>query len=146
MMKLRIFLITYIAANLSLIAYGILALLNLGILLDSFSLHVYQFPDDAVTAVDYLSALFRLLGLFNVIPGMLGLILLRQYRISRQAWILKIVIASSLLAYLGPIVLDNTVGSIGVFEIVEHILFVAMILSGIIMLRERKPFELPAFN
>ena len=138
-MRFRIFFITYVAANLSLVAYGILALLNPGILLDSFSVHVYQFPNDAAVAVDYLSALFRLLGFFNLVLGVLGLILLRQYGISRQRWTLQIVIASSLLAYLGPIVFDNTVGEIGVFEIIEHILFAAMILFGITMLREREP-------
>jgi len=138
-MRFRVFFITYTVANLSLVAYGILALLNPGILLNSFLLHVYQFPNNAATAVGYLSALFRLLGFFNVIPGILGLILLRQYQISRQAWILKVVIASSLLSYLGPIVFDNAVGDIGFFEIIEHILFVVMILSGSIMLKERKP-------
>lgn len=134
MMKLRIFLLIYIASNLSLIAYGILALLSPGILLNSFSLHVYQFPDYAATAVDYLSALFRLLGFFNLILGILGLILLWQYQIRRQTWILKLVIASALLSYLGPIVFDNTVGSIGLFEIIEHVLFAGMLLSGVIVL------------
>ena len=138
-MRFRIFFITYAAANLGIIAYGILALLNPGILLDSFSRRVYQFPSDATVAVDYLSALFRLIGFFNLIPGILGLILLRRYRISRQTWILQAVIASSLLAYLGPIVFDNTVGSIGIFEIIEHVLFIALILSGIIMLRDQEP-------
>jgi len=138
-MRSHFFFIAYVVANLSLVAYGILALLNPGILLDSFSLYVYQFPDEATAAVDYLAALFRLLGFFSLIPGILGLILLRQYRISRQTWILQGVITSSLLAYLGPIVFDNTVGSIGLFELIEHILFVAMILSGVIMLRVPEP-------
>lgn len=138
-MKLHFFFITYIVANLSLVAYGVLALFNPGILLDSFSLHVYQFPVGAVAAMNYLAALFGLLGFFNLIMGILGLILLRQFRSSREVWILQVVIASSLLAYLGPIIFDNTVGDIGFFEVIEHILFAAMILSGAIMLRERKP-------
>ena len=138
-MKLRFFFVIYTVANLSLLAYGILALLNPGILLNSFSRHVYQFPEGTVAAMNYLAALFRLLGFFNLIMGILGLVLLWQFRISREIWILQVVIASSLLAYLGPIVFDNTVGSIGVFELIEHILFGAMILSGAIMLRERRP-------
>lgn len=36
---------------------------------------------------------------------------------------------------VGPIVFDNTVGSIGFFEIVEHLLFVLMVVSGTLMLR-----------
>lgn len=138
-MKLHFFFITYIVANLSLVAYGVLALFNPGILLDSFSLHVYQFPVGTVAAMNYLAALFGLLGFFNLIMGILGLILLRQFRSSREVWILQVVIASSLLAYLGPIIFDNTVGDIGFFEVIEHILFAVMILSGAIMLRERKP-------
>src|SRR5574341_2022913 len=120
-MRSGIFFIIYTAANLSLIVYGLFALLNPGILLDSFCLHVYRFPNNATTAIDYLSALFRLLGFFNFISGILGLIFLRQHRISQQTWILKVVIASTLLSYLGPIVFDNTVGSIGLFEMIEHI-------------------------
>ena len=138
-MKFRFFFITYTVANLCLVAYGILALFSPGILLDSFSQHVYQFPEGAVAAMNYFAALFRLLGFFNLVMGLLGLILLWQYRISREVWILQVVIASSLLAYLGPIVFDNTVGDIGFFEIIEHALFGAMLLSGAIMLRERKP-------
>ena len=138
MMRPRFFFITYVAANVSLVLYGVLALMMPSILLDSFLLRVYQFPNDATTAVDYLSALFRLLGFFNLVLGILGLILLRQYGVGGQAWILHAVIAFSLLSYLGPIVFDNTVGSIGIFEIIEQILFVSMILSGIIVLKDRK--------
>ena len=134
----KLFFITYITANLSIAAYGVLALLTPNILLEPFSQHVYRFPDDAHIAVGYLAALFRLLGFFDLILGVLGLLLLRQYRITRQTWILRIVITASLLAYLGPIVFDNTVGRIGFFEIIEHILFVAMVLSGITMLRVRE--------
>ncbi len=136
-MRSRLFFIAYAAGNLSLVMYGFLALIRPSILLDPFSLHVYQFPDGASRAVTYLAALFRLLGFFNLIVGLLGLLLLLRYRISRQTWILRLVMASSLLAYLGPIVFDNTVGSIGFFEMIEHILFVAMVLSGIVMLRDQ---------
>ena len=134
----KFFFIIYITANLCIVVYGVLALLTPSILLEPFSLHVYRFPDDAHIAVGYLAALFRLLGFFNLILGVLGLLLLRRYIISRQTWILRIVITASLLSYLGPIVFDNTVGSIGFFEIIEHILFAAMVLSGITMLRDRE--------
>lgn len=134
----KIFFITYVTANLCIVAYGVLALFVPSILLEPFSQHIYRFPADAHTAVDYLAALFRLLGFFNLILGVLSLLLLRRYRISRQTWILQFIITTSLLAYLGPIVFDNTVGSIGFFEIIEHILFVAMVVSGIIMLRVRE--------
>ena len=138
-MRSRFFFITYGVANVSLVVYGALALVKPRVLLEPFALHVYQFPHTATAAVAYLAALFRLLGFFNLILGLLGLILLRRYGRSRQRWIVQVVIGSSLLSYLGPIVFDNTVGNIGLFEVIEHVLFVTMLVSGILMLRERKP-------
>jgi hypothetical protein len=131
----RLFFVTYLAGNLGLVVYGVTALLVPNILLEPFTLHVYRFPDEATTATSYLAALFRLLGFLNVIVGVFGLLLLQRYRIERQTWILRLVIAVSLLAYVGPIVFDNTVGTIGFFEIIEHVLFVLMVLSGAMMLR-----------
>jgi hypothetical protein len=75
---------------------------------------------------------------FVLVLGILGLILLRQFGISRERWLAQVLIASSLLVYLGPIVFDNTVGRIGIFEITEQILFVSMILSGVLMLGDQK--------
>lgn len=43
---------------------------------------------------------------------------------------------STALAYLGPIVFDNTVGSIGFFEMVEHALFASVVTLGVIMWRD----------
>ncbi len=136
-MTSRFFFITYVAGNLGLIIYGAMALLMPSMLLEPFALHVYQFPDEATTATTYLAALFRLLGFLNVILGFVGLLLLQRYRIDRQTWILRLVVVLSLLAYVGPIVFDNTVGTIGFFEIVEHVLFALMVLSGAMMLRAR---------
>jgi len=142
-MTSRFFSITYVAGNLGLVVYGAMALLMPSILLEPFTLHVYQFPDEATTATTYLAALFRLLGFLNVILGLVGLLLLQRYRIDRQTWILRLVIVLSLLAYVGPIVFDNTVGTIGFFEIVEHVLFVLMVLSGAMMLRARDARQSP---
>lgn len=137
-MKSRLFFITYTAGNVSLILYGVLALLMPNILLEPFSDHVYQFPVDAQRATTYIAALFRLIGFFNIILGTLGLMTLRRYRVTGQKWHLKIGIASTSLAYVGPIVFDNTVGNVGFFEIVEHILFVFVVILGFIMLRGRE--------
>ena len=136
-MSSRLFFVAYVAGNLGLVVYGVMLLLMPSILVEPFTLHVYQFPDDATTATSYLAALFRLMGSLNVILGVVGLLLLQRYRIKRQTWILRLIIAVSLLAYVGPIVFDNTVGNIGFFEIVEHVLFALMLLSGAIMYRAR---------
>jgi peptidoglycan/LPS O-acetylase OafA/YrhL len=95
------------------------------------------------TPTTYLAALFRLLGSLNVILGFVGLLLLQRYRSDRQTWILRLVVVLSLLAYVGPIVFDNTVGTIGFFEIVEHVLFALMVLSGAMMLRARDVRQSP---
>lgn len=53
---------------------------------------------------------------------MTGLFLIYQFRRNLQNWAAAIVMTLTLLAYLGPIVFDNTVGEIGFFEIREHII------------------------
>ena len=131
----NLFFIVFTAANSSLILYGLLALLMPGILFKTFSLNVYQFPVDAIVAITYLEALFRLMGFFNMILGSIGLMLLHFLRLFWQLWTLRTVIASTVFAYLGPIVFDNTVGSIGVFEVVEHFLFFLVVILGVILWR-----------
>lgn len=121
-------------ANLGLILYGVLALLNPQVLTDSFSARVYQFPSEASAALAYLAALFRLLGFFNMLVGILGLWLLWRHWRNPQSWLGRTVITVSLLAYLAPVIFDNTVGHIGLFEILEHILFVAMLAVGMLYL------------
>jgi hypothetical protein len=133
-MKSRLFFITYIVANMGLIVYGIMALIQPSVLLESFSTHVYQFPVEATNAITYLSGLYRLIGYFNIIPGVLGLLILHRYWLTRGEWLLKIVVASTILAYLGPVVFDNTLGTIGFFEILEHIIFVIILISGLMIL------------
>lgn len=133
----NLFFIIFTTANSSLILYGLLALIMPSVLLEPFLLNVYQFPAEANNAITYLEAIFRLLGFFNIVPGMLGLLLLHRLRASRQTWILRSIVTSTTFAYLGPIVFDNTVGSIGFFEIVEHILFALVITFGILLWREQ---------
>ena len=136
-MNKHIFFAVYVAANLGLVLYGVLAMAKPGILLDPFLLNVYQFPPQASKAIVYLESLFRLLGFFNLVLGLLGLFFLRRLRISWQAWILRTVVLSTTFAYIGPIVFDNTVGNIGFFEIVEHFLFALVVILGVIFWRER---------
>ena len=133
-MKTRFFFITYTVANLGLIAYGLLALFKPDILLETFLAHVYQFPPEASHATTYLSGLYRLVGYFNIIPGVVGLLILHRFRETKQIWYLKIVIASTILSYIGPVVFDNIVGTIGFFEILEHIILAMILITGFIIL------------
>jgi len=140
-MKSRIFFVIYAAANVGLILYGLIALIQPDILQKSFLAHVYQFPPEATNAITYLSGLYQLLGYFNIIPGVLGLLMLYRYGVTRQAWYLKIVVTSTILTYLGPIVFDNTIGTIGFFEILEHVLFVMILIIGFMMLRHENSMD-----
>ena len=99
---------------------------------------MYQIPATATAALSYLSALFRLLGFLNLILGITGLILLWRFRVNREQWLKVSVMIISLLSYLGPIIFDNTVGSIGIFEIIEHILFAGMILSAFALITKKQ--------
>lgn len=141
MIRLRTFFIIYGIANVGLVLYGLLVLLNPTFLFESFSVHVYQFPAGATLGVRYLLALFRLLGLFNLMLGGIGLFLLWRYRIRHEVWLIYTVMAITIVSYLGPIILDDTVGHIGFFEIIEHIIFVIMLIAAIITLAKRKPYE-----
>lgn len=137
-MTSKAFSFTYALANSGLLLYGIMVLFSPNILLDIFSQYVYDFPRDATNAIAYQSALFRLLGYFNILVGMLGLLFLRQWMVQHEKWIVRSLIVLTTLAYLGPIVFDNTVGHIGIFEIIEHVLLVAVVLTGFPMLVDRK--------
>ena len=137
-MKVRIFLITFAAANLGLILYGIMTLIKPAILLEPFSMHVYQFPAEAANATTYISALYRLLGWLNIVPGLFGLIILKRYWVTQQGWYLRTAIVLTSLTYIGPVVFDNTVGTIGFFEILEHVLFLLVLIVGFIMFNHRQ--------
>lgn len=129
----RIFLIVYLIANLGLCLYGVMALLNPGVLMETFTQTVYTFPREASAAVNYMTALFRLLGYFNLLAGMVGLILLWRWQKTQEAWTLWSLSLLTTLGYMGPVVFDNTVGRIGVFEALEHIIFTAVIIIGVVM-------------
>ncbi len=137
----RLFLLAAVTANVSLILYGALVLVVPGILLEPFIQYVYTFPTDAAQAVAYMAALFRLLGFFNIFPGAIGLVLLCRLVLFREMWARRVVTVTTGLAYVGPIVFDNTVGTIGFFEIVEHILFVAVIVLGLLTWRYQDAFQ-----
>lgn len=77
----RLFFITFGAANLGLLLYGLLGLILPGTLLDTFSQRVYRFPAEADAAAGYLLALYRLLGFFNLLIGSANLFLLWQFQL-----------------------------------------------------------------
>jgi hypothetical protein len=129
--------VVYGIANFGLILYGVLALLNPTILMDLFSEYVYRFPIQAAGAAAYLNALFRLMGYFNLLLGILGLILLWRWTKSQGSWILLTVILLTFCSYLGPVVFDNIVGHIGTFEILEHIIFITVIFFGLIAVESK---------
>lgn len=137
-MRSRLFFIAYLAGNVALILYGLTALLRPSLLLEPFSQYVYAFPTEGSAGTAYLMGLFRLLGVFNVLLGALSGFLLLRYQLSKQAWLLPTVVASTLLAYLAAITFDNTVGHIGLYEVIEHLLFATIVLATIFRIWPRK--------
>ena len=136
--KARAFLFVYGTADAGLVLYGMLALIRPNLLMEPFSASVYQFPADATVAIGYILGLFRLLGLLNLILGSTGLYFLWRYQVTRETSLRYGVAALSILSYLGPIIFDNTVGQIGFFEVIEHVIFAALIISGFLFFTERR--------
>ncbi len=136
-MKKRVFLTVYSITNTGLMPYGLLLLWMPAVLLTSLSLAITRFPDSDFW-IDRLLPLFRLLGYLNLLLGAVGLFLILCYQVSGQPGLGYAVVAFSILAYLGPIVYDNTAGTLGPFEILELIIFTAMILSGLTIIKEFK--------
>ncbi len=135
MAKDQTFCVVFGIANLGLFLYGLLALFRPNILYETFARHVYQFPSGAGFAVSYTLALYRLLDFFNLLVGLAGLFLLWRFSIEPQPWLARFVMGLSLLAYLAPLVFDNTVGDIGFFEVLEHVVFFGMLVVGITRLK-----------
>lgn len=104
------------------------------VLMGPFTERIYRLPARAGAAESYLRALFMLLGYFNLLLGGVGLYLLQRGREEQDVRILRALIALTTLSYLGPVVFDNTVGTIGFFEIVEHVLFVGVLVVGAVVL------------
>lgn len=125
------FLISYAAANLGLIGYGLLLLLAPGTLLATAEAIPAGLPE-ASAAGGYLAGLVRLLGYLNLVLGTMGVLLLLGLRSGAPRRLVRILVVSTNLAYLGPIVFDNTVGVVGPFEVVELALFAATLTTGIL--------------
>jgi hypothetical protein len=136
-MKSRLFFIVFGLALGGVVLYGALALVSPGLLLESFEGDGYVLPESAGAVVVYLIGLFRLIGYFNLVLGMLGLVLLRLYAANGTRQLLYVVLATTVLAYAGPVVFDNTVGSVGPAEIAEHVLLAAVIVMGVVMMWRR---------
>ena len=136
--KTRAFLVVYGVADAGLVLYGMFALIRPNLLMEPFSASVYQFPAEATVAIGYILGLFRLLGFLNLILGSAGLFFLWRYQITRETWLSYGVAGLSILSYLGPIIFDNTVGQIGFFEIIEHVIFAALIISDILLFTEKR--------
>ena len=128
-MRKRAFLIDHSIANAGLILYGPLLIWRPVVLWDSLSLPVTQLPESDFW-IDRLLPVFRLLGYLNLLLGVLGLFLIWRYQISRQPRLGYAVVTSTILAYLAPIVYDNTAGMHGPFEILELIISAVMFLTG----------------
>jgi hypothetical protein len=113
--------------TIGLAAYGIMAIITPEVLAAGFqrftSQEWLQFEADSSSAAAYIILLWRLIGLFNLMAGIaLTLIVWKWLQLEiRWSWIA--LFTGTILAYLGPMITDLTVGSIEAFEIIEFALF-----------------------
>ena len=132
-MRVRIFFVAFAGANLGLVLYGAMGLARPDVLLSGFTLHVFELPATETGALAYLAGLFRLLGFFNLLLGSVGLYLLVRCARGAEPWVYRLLVGTSMLSYAAPILFDLTVGTMGPFEVVEIVLFAAM-LCGVVLL------------
>ncbi|HNB54011.1 MAG TPA: hypothetical protein PK530_18835 [Anaerolineales bacterium] len=140
MNQLRIFFLTFGLASLGLILYG---LIGLAFPVNSMSISfgvIYLYPYDLLLT-RFLTAVFRLLAFYSLILGGVGSVLLWQYRKHKQPWMAYTVIGMTILAYLGLIIFTDAFKAVELYEVMAHILFLLMLISGISMWKGAKEAE-----
>lgn len=113
--------------TLGLAAYGVMAIINPEVLAAGFNTFTnqnwQQFQIDSHIVAAYVTLLWRLIGVFNLMAGLtLTLVVWRWLRPSHR-WAWTTLLLGTIVAYLGPMITDLTVRSIEVFEVFEFLLF-----------------------
>ena len=113
--------------TLGLAAYGVMAIINpemLGAGFNTFTKQSWQqFQLDNQIVAAYVSLLWRLSGVFNLMAGLTLTLVVWQWLEPGNRWAWTALLLGTILAYLGPMITDLTVRSIQVFEVMEFLLF-----------------------
>lgn len=132
-----LFFMTFGLANLSLVVYRVQVPMTPDPSLKPFLGDLYRLVDETTLAASQLAGVFRSLGFFTLVLSLFGLQSLWRSWVGRQPWVLWVVMASAVLAYLGSIGFHKPIGNIGPFEITEQALFLPILVSGLIVLGDR---------
>ncbi len=125
--------------TLGLVVYGVLAIITPEVLSTGFQKFTaqdwMQFQVDGNLTAAYILLLWRLIGIFNLMAGLvLTLIVWKWLKFgSKWSWIALFI--GTILAYLGPMITDLTVRSIEIFEIIEFAFF-GLFLTTMLIVRE----------
>lgn len=113
--------------TISLVAYGIMAIIMPEILASGFQRFTshdwMQFQVDNSLAASYIILLWRLIGVFNLMAGLALTLIVWKWLYLGNKWSWIALFTGTILAYLGPMITDLTVGSIEIFEVIEFVLF-----------------------
>ncbi|MHA1950157.1 MAG: hypothetical protein ACXAAO_08665 [Candidatus Thorarchaeota archaeon] len=125
--------------TLGLIAYGIMTIINPQVLSAGFhrftNVDWEQYQIVNVEIASYIILLWRLIGIFNLMAGLVLTMIVWKWMQLGNKWSWIALFIGTILAYLGPMITDLIVGSIEVFEIIEFTLFglfviVMLLVSG----------------
>ncbi len=111
--------------DVGIVVYGLMAAWNPSVLTAGFETYTgtvwAEFAAREELAADFIVHGFRLLGIFNVAIGLTLVIVAATAFRHAQWWSWSVLLIGNTLAFGGPIVYDQVVGAIGVFEILEYV-------------------------
>lgn len=117
-------------ADLGVLAYGILALLDPVMMTAGFETFTdgiwSRFAVEQPVAADFILIGFRLIGAFNIIAGLLLIAIAAMAFREGERWSWWALLVGNTLAIGSPIVYDRAVGYIGAFEILEYVALLAV--------------------
>ncbi len=123
--------------TIGLAAYGIMAIVTPEVLAAGFQrftdLDWPQFQSDNSLAAAYIILLWRLIGIFNLMAGLALTMIAWKWLQQGNKWSWIALFTGTILAYLGPMITDLTVGSIEVFEIIEFTLFGLFVITMLLV-------------
>ncbi|MFW9792783.1 MAG: hypothetical protein ACFFEE_00655 [Candidatus Thorarchaeota archaeon] len=126
--------------TLGLVFYGVMTLFTPEVLAAGFNTFTGQewlnFKTGNSVVAGYIVLLWRLIGIFNVMAGIVLTFIVWKWLRAGSKWSWIVLFTGTVLAYAGPIITDLTVQSIEIFEIIEFALF-GLFLVSMLLLRDR---------
>ncbi len=124
-------------ATIGLLVYGLMSIIVPEVLAAGFERFVnqdwiqFELGNDMVAS--YIVLLWRLIGIFNLMAGIVLTLMVWKLMEQGNRWSWIVVFLGTSLAYLGPMITDLTVDSIEIFEIIEFSLFAIFVIVMLIV-------------